>query len=476
MSSLKKFNRSPLIRPLLNVGCLFDIPTGVYLKGKHGENILNAGLPHITGIVGRGNTFKSTIAHFMNLRSLDRHRAAEDIIYDTEVSLSLARLRQLSTNMTFLPFEDFEDEDSRIVLTDKTQELGSAWFEKYKEVMRDRAKDKTTIKTTPFINKDGEYVKGIYPFLGELDSFSQMSIEAVETLLDKGQIGDSKLNTEALKEGAAKSQLMVQLPGLTGMGGGYLVMTAHVGDEHQLDPYAPPSKKLAFLKGKSKIKRVPENFTFLTNNLWYCANATVLINQANKTPEYPRGPEDDLKGDTDLMIVTIQNLRAKTGPTGIPFELVISQSEGVHVGLSEFNYIKNHGRYGLGGHDRSYYLELVPDISLQRTTVRSKIDESPKLRRALEIASEMCQIKNLWHHFPKELLCSPKELYDDLVKKGYDWELLLDTRGYWMFEEDITKEDKPFLSTLDLMEMRVGKYHPYWYPTSKDKMKKLEDK
>lgn len=50
MSMLGKFKKAPKLRPLLNIGCLFDIPTGTYLKGKHGESILNGGLSYITGI------------------------------------------------------------------------------------------------------------------------------------------------------------------------------------------------------------------------------------------------------------------------------------------------------------------------------------------------------------------------------------------------------------------------------------------
>lgn len=457
------FNNSPKIRPFLNIGCLFDIPTGSYKTGKHGESILNGGLAYVTGLGGRGNTFKSTMAHFMVLRSLDRHRRAEGVVYDTEISLTIDRLKHLSSWMEFSKVEDLEYTE-RFVLTDKTVEVGNKWFDKYKEILVGRKKSpKVHELTTPFVDENGNFLKAFNPLVSEVDSFSQMDFESVERMFDKNEVGESGLNTEAIKSAAAKSQLMMQLPGLTGSAGGYIILTAHLGDEHQLDPYAPPSKKLSFLKGKVKFKRVPENFTFLTNNFWNCLSATLLINQQNKTPEFPRNSDDDLKGDTDLMMVTIQNLRGKSGPTGLPFEVIVSQRDGVHVGLSEFHYIKTHDKFGIGGHDRSYYLELVPDISLQRTTVRNKIDTEPKLQRALEITSELCQINNLWHHLPLDFVCEPKELYESLKAKGYDWDRLLDTRGYWMFEENVTEVTKPFLSTMDLLNMYHGTYHPWWY-------------
>lgn len=482
MSMLNKFKKAPTIRPFLNIGCLFDIPTGTYMKGKHGESILNGGVSYITGIGGRGNTYKSTLAHFMILRCIDRYRQSEAMIYDTEISLTMQRLNHLARWLPHIGSADREslpdlEETGRLMLTDKTVMMGNKWFEEYRTGLKERQKDRDKQSlTTPFIDKHGENIKALSPFLAEIDSLSQMDIEAVEDMYDKSEVGDSKLNTEALKGAAAKSQMMMQLPGLTGGGGGYLILTAHMGDEHQLDPYAPPAKKLTFLKGKVKFKRVPENFTFLTNNCWFCNSASVLLNQTNKTPEFPRNKDDDLKGDTDLMVVSLQNLRAKSGPTGLPIDAVVSQRDGVHVGLTEFYYIKKHNRYGLGGNDRSYYLELVPDVSLQRTTVRGKIDESLTLQRALEITSEMCQMRNLWHDLPAGILVTPKELYEGLKQKGYDWNILLNhTRGYWMYEEDAKKEPLQFLSTMDLLKMNTGDYHPWWYDTLAKKVNKGAD-
>jgi len=460
------FKKAPALRPLLNLGCLFDIPTGSYLYGKHGESILNGGLAFLTGIGGRGNTYKSTLAHFMILRSMDRYLQSESVIYDTEVSLTMLRLSQLAKAMPNIGNIDLE-ESERLLLTDKTTMTGNKWFSEYRTVLKKRQLEKEQhLLTSPFADKSGALIKVFNPFLAEIDSLSQMDIDSVEAMFNKSEVGDSGLNMEAMKGAAAKSQLLTQLPGLTGTGGGYLILTAHIGDEHQLDPYAPPQKKLTFLKGKLKFKRVPENFTFLMNNAWFCHNASVLFNAKTKTPEFPRNKNDDLQGDTDLMLVTIQNLRGKSGPTGLPMEIIVSQRDGVHVGLSEFNHIKNHERFGLGGHDKSYYLELLPEVALQRTTVRGKIDESSELRRALEITSELCQIQTMWYDIPKEYHITPKELYASLKAKGYNWNLLLNTRGYWMFEEDITPTTLPYLSTMDLLRMNnsTNPYVPYWYP------------
>jgi hypothetical protein len=272
---------------------------------------------------------------------------------------------------------------------------------------------------------------------------------------------------ESMRGAMNKWQMLNELPVLTASSGINMILTAHVDDNIQLDPYAPVQQKLAFLKSSLKFKKVPNNFFFLTNNLWYVYGTSPLKNKTTKAPEFPRDKYDDNPDSTDLQEMTIQNLRGKYGPTGSPFHLLASQSEGILIGLSEFYYIKNHDaatsdtfRFGLSGHDKSYSVVFLPDVKLQRTTVRGKIDETPELRRALQITSELAQMRYVAFDQYQDLWCPPETLYADLLKMGYKWEDLLQTRGFWTFEEQ--NHPQHFLSTLDLLRMRAGKYKPYW--------------
>jgi hypothetical protein len=63
-------------------------------------------------------------------------------------------------------------------------------------------------------------------------------------------------------------------------------------------------------------------------------------------------------------------------------------------------------------------------------------------------------------------MCTPKQLHDDLVALGYDWDVLLKTRGWWSMDND-SQDLPPFLSTMDLLRMRKGLYHPYWLAEDK---------
>ena len=83
------------------------------------------------------------------------------------------------------------------------------------------------------------------------------------------------------------------------------------------------------------------------------------------------------------------------------------------------------------------------------------------MRRAINITSELYQIKQFWPQIVDEgIWCEPHELYEDLKKKGYDWDQLLSTRGWWAPNQ--YKHPVPYLSTVDLLRMRAGTYKPYW--------------
>jgi hypothetical protein len=256
----------------------------------------------------------------------------------------------------------------------------------------------------------------------------------------------------------------MEMPGVTGAAYHYMLLSAHIGKNIEMNtgpmPVAPV-KKLQFLKNGDVIKGVSDKFFFLMANCWHTFNATPLINQGTKSSEYPSDPSDNIPLDTDLMTVSVRQLRSKSGTTGYVLEILASQTEGILPELTEFNIIKSNDRYGISGTMQHYSLDILPDVKLSRTTVRSKIDSNSELCRAINITSEMCQMKIYWRHLPEGFLCTPKELYDDLIAKGYDWKILLASRGYWVPNDET--HPVPFLSTWDLLEMKAGKYIPYWF-------------
>ena len=469
MSTVLKpgFTPAPPIKVMINIGALMDIPTGTYIRGLHGEHILNGGLGYLTGIVGIGNNFKTTLLHYMMQTATFRMSGSTCSTYDTEINIHEWHLKLLwkTVNLMHGVSEEMTPDiidEGRWIITDKTVYTGDEFYDILKDFMLDKRKNakEITVKT-PFPNRDGSgNLEILTPTFGQIDSFSEFSTQDVIKMQDENSLGESGANTVSMRQGLQKNRFLMEVPGLSGGSQHYMLMTAHLGAEFNMDPRNPAPKKLAYLRDGQKIKGAPEKFTFVMNNCWWAYNAAKHQNDTTKAPEYPRNSDDDLKGDTDLSIVKVRQLRNKSGPTGMELEIIVSQQDGVLPSLTEFEYIKTHGRFGLEGNVQNYVVCLCPEIKLSRTAIRGKIDKHAELRRALNICAEMLQMQELWHHLDPELVCTPQVLYADLKALGYDWDVLLNTRGWWAIEGTFT--ELPFLSTMDLMLMRKGRYVPYW--------------
>lgn len=471
------FTPSKNVKYSFNVGSLFDIPTGYYSVGKYGESILNGGLGFLTGVVGIGNSFKSTILHYLLLSAMNRIMSATETsasTYDTEININENRLHTLIRRFPYLKEKNIIN-NGIWAITDKTVYYANEWY----TILRNFFKQKESISekeyvVTPFLDRDGKSLtKVLTPTFSEIDSLSEFETSDVADIQVKNELGDSGGNMIHMRAGLAKARFLMELPTICGKNAHYVLMTAHLGKETQVaaGPFAaPPPQKLGSLKHGDKIKGVTDKFFFLITNVWNAYSSTPLINQGTKGAEYPTSSASNKEETVDLYVVRLRALRSKTGLTGITFEIVVSQTEGVLPELTEYHFIKTNERYGLGGSLQSVKLDLYPDVSFSRTTVRETIKKDPKFCRALNITAEMCQIKYLWPLVEDDILCSPAELYEDLKKQGYDWDILLNTRGWWTFNND--KHPIPFLSTMDLLNMRAGKYFPYWLSEDKKSIKK----
>lgn len=468
------FEKIPAIKIAYNIGCLFDVPTGKYLTGYYGESILNGGLTAFTGIVGIANNFKTATMDFMMLTPLARIPESTASTFDTETNINDARKREVAENIEGLSGDNNPIVNGTWTLTDNTRYFGNEWYEIQKTYLKNKkSAEKELLRTTPFLDRDGSFFKIMVPTFSSIDSLTKFETEDVAHMLATNELGDSGTNTSYMKQGASKARFLADLPKLITSNNNPFLMTAHIGKTIPMDARAAPVKKLQYLKNGDTMKGVTDQFLFLTTASWQCQNTVPLINDGTKGPEYPKSPDDDMKGDTDLNIVTLTLLRNKNGRSGLVMQILVSQQDGVLPSLSEFHYIKTNDRFGLGGNVQNYYLEFCPDIKLSRTTVRRKLDENANLRRGMTIAAEMSQIFMLWSDM-ESVLCTPKQLYDDLIALGYDWNVLLATRTWWTFDND--KHPIPFLSTMDLLNMRIGKYIPYWMENPPAKAVELYNK
>ena len=467
-------NKNLNMRPNINVGCTIDIPTSSILTGKNGESIINGGLSSIEGIAGLGNNFKSTILHYLTLTAMDRMEATiPDKVtlhtYDTEnnMSLNLDRYNHLGNEICeYLPKDLINN--NIWTITTKSESPGMVWVKDflYKHINEKENDKDALVVYTAFMNKiTKEPLKLPYPSFIEIDSLSELEDDSTMDTLEVKEL--SKTNTLFMQQGLFKSKVMKDLPRLSNKANVYISLTVHLGKKIDMStgPFSPkPVKELQYSKQDEKFKGATDKLNFLTTHLWKAFGASSFINQTTKEPEFPSHKQDV---NTDLNIVKTLQYRSKTGHSGYTLELVVSQNDGVLPELTEFKYLKDN-KYGIGGNVRSYFLELVPDISLSRTTVRNKLKENKQLARACNILTEIHQL-SIYKPQYRPLICTGQELYDDLIALGYDWDILLNTRGWWSIDQYNT-DVIPFLSSVDLLKMRKELYIPFWM----DKDKKIK--
>ena len=468
MSFAKTAIAAPRFVPKFNIGCLLDIPTGYPVKGIKGETITLGGLHHFTGGTGEANSAKTGLAVYQVLTTLERYKPSSLTVLDTESTLPVERIIDQARRLAPSRVKSQVDANGvthytldEITVTNHSRYKGETFFADFKNYGKNRPKLKGDYIETPFIDPEtNEIIKILAPDLVFVDSFSQLNVSAMEAMQNATEAGDSKQNMLWMTGGRVKTQILTELPVISEQYGLYYYLTTQIGEKKDMDPYAPKRSTLSYLKNNLTIKGAPDAYRYNAHNLWFNFKMKPFQNPGTKAPEYPRAGENDDKGSQDLQEIVVINLRNKSGASGDLMSIMYSQSEGVLAHLSEFHFIKDN-KFGLVGNNTNYALALYPDVRLSRTTIRSKIDEDAKLRTAITLTADLLQIKTQWHGtLPHGFICDAETLYDDIAAKGYDWNVLLESRNYWTFDQ--YTNPIPYLSAMDLLYMREGSYHPYW--------------
>lgn len=199
-----------------------------------------------------------------------------------------------------------------------------------------------------------------------------------------------------------------------------------------------------------------------------------MLDTKTKMPIYPKEGEIEIEGDTDLRIITVFNLRPKSGIAGIPVRIITTQSVGPLMELSAFHMCRERDWFGISvtGNNANFRLDLYPEVSLTRKNIRTKLDEDPQLGVAVNLTNDLLMLKHYHRALWTQYGCTAQELHDDIEALGYDWKTLLQTRNFWVFDCDLDLHPEPFLSIMDLLKMRKKEYIPYWL--SKEEKSKLK--
>lgn len=490
MSLFAMVKKSEPITPFLPIGGLLDITTGAIVEGTKGQMIVNGGFAPLSGIAGKPHMFKSTIAksivYIATLRLLTSIKTSS-LLYDTEMTVVEAHQKEIFEHL-INHFDDLRPYfyrdgvlmdligESIIVFTNKNKYKGEEYYELLKRILRSkdpetkRSREDTdlgkglSLMETVFKDRNGNPFKMLPPTTGDVDGITEFTTSSDEEMQDDHELGDKTANPAFMTMGLNKQRFLMGLPGLLSSFNHYMMMTCQVGKEIVMatgNTPPPAGKQLSSMKNGDVLKGAGSKFVSLSNVCWQ-ALKTSHCGMSHKIEDGPRYPLYETKGnkyDNDLYEIELLNIRNKNGPTGFTITVLVSQSKGLLTDLTEFHHARSND-WGFNGNQINYQLTLMPELALSRTTIRKKLENTPGLQRAVNITSELLQLKDFKPGWWQDYGCDVQDLYTNIKALGFDWEeILTKTRGWYHLDPNHPIKE---LSIVDLLRMNKGEYIPYW--------------
>lgn len=445
MGILESIGMSNEISPFhMNTGTLFDMATGEFRVGTKNNSVLNGGISFCMGISGRQQTFKSNIAGSLVARSMMIHPQAEAIVYDTENSVTGA-----------WRYDDFVPQDSPI--SERVSFLNSASMDLtdfHEDILKKLSEKKMANKKdylvdSPFLNpRTLKPFKTWIPTFVLIDSFSQAMGKGTLEQFEKNEVDSSGMNTAAIKDGGIKTRIMQDITQRAAKVGIYIILTAHIADALQLDPYHPVSKQLQYMKQQDRLKNVGNKFAFLTSSLVQTIKAEAL-QDSNKQCLYPN--VRSRPNEVNLINTIVQ--RGKTNFSGEVLPFVVTPKQGILAPVTNFHFLREHKNFGLKVEGNNQYFTPLfnPNpVKLSRQNIRKVTEEDRRTARALELTMQLAYIQLCWDTFRlPEHLFTPIEKIGEMLthdEKGYV-DRILESTGQW----STSKQDREYLSILDVM-------------------------
>lgn len=443
---LNEFKANMQFTPYINTGTLFDLSTGKYQLGVDGKWYLNGGLGLVTGITGRGQTYKSATAGSLLARALANYDKSESMVYETEFTIPDATR-----------YDDFVPSpiSHKIIFYNRADmDLGD-FFEQIKKIGELKLKNKKDLMLdTPFLDVEtNKPYKAWIPTYVLVDSWSKAGSGKEDEAYSKNRVDDSSMNMVYMQEGGVKTKIMRALPTMAHKYGIRFIMTAHVGNKTDLDPYNKSPKQLQYMKGNDKMKNVGSEFEFLTTTLMQVTGTTVLTSSDKKSGLYPYldSPTTEVNEISGVMV------RCKNNAAGIVNPLVVSQYQGILDAVTDFHFCRKHDDFGLVSSGKVHYSTVFePDKKFTRTTIREVTNKDQELCRALEIIAQLCYIKNYWPSFiysvPHLKIDIPKIAEILTTSKSIKVSDILNSTGIWAYGPK-AKDSRTYLSVWDILEL-----------------------
>lgn len=420
-----------------STGTMMDMVTGKYEPGYGNGFYLNGGLGTCTtGLHGRGNTYKSTLFDSWIIGMMRLYPEMRCFIFDTEFSKEKERLVKFSRGARY----GDEDVSKRIALKSDpewTIEKITSFMHKICDEREAHAKDLRI--TTPFFDGHGDPVKMMLPTVIYIDSWSELTSQAINKFLKEKGLGDDKFRTLYMENGNRKTLLLSLLNQMASRYGLIICATARTGDNRSMN-HLPPPKELTHQRNSDKIKDVGSKFTTLVHVLAQIRSCKNLLD-ANKEAFYPHGDTAAL----DIQELQMNTSRNKSNMSGPIIPMIVSQEHGLLNEVSNFHFLREYGGEGLLGNPRSYASAWMPDVKFNRKNLRSSLDDNYELGRALELTARYQYVKMSWNtgSLPVMFDATAEQLFEKLTSSEVPMTDILQSTSAWAPITTTSKKPKP---------------------------------
>ena len=433
-------------RVTFNTGTMLDIATGKFVK--RGDNhMLLGGLFLTSAVIGRKQTFKSSVSMSYFSRLMVNYPNAKGFVYDTEFSIpDIDRVTTMG-----IPEHLRDSVADRSVLFDKSECSMDGLFSMIVGIMNDKVKHKKDyMQPTPFRDNHGEVITTMYPTFILIDSWTAMQMdEELDKIIKDGLTKGS--NTIYMEDGNAKTKMMRQLPMICKRANIVLLTTAHVGDKIEMSAYTPSNKDLPMMNMNDKTKGVGSLFNFLVSTVIQTKKVELLVD-SNKKCFHPDGNSQDMELSTVSSVVC----RCKNNISGSIIPHVMSQPDGLQDKLDYYQLLRKGKVVPFTGNG-SVEMPMLPGTKFTRQNIRSKFRDNARFSRAMEVVGQYYYASKCIRHDIFHRLPFPKFLEKFIEHKGLTDEIV-ESRGVWMFESDDVSKEKKYMSVVDIAErLIVGK-------------------
>ena len=449
--------------PYYNTRTPIDIGTGEFVRGSHGEWLLNGGIGPVNGLAGRSGYYKSTTVDKIVTDLLEIYPDTEFFKMDTEnTSTSIERFVRLANGSGV-------DVESRVHLTNK----GELNLQGFCDMITNIGETKLahsgdyTIEL-PFLNRNTDKpLKILLPTFISLDSISNLSTDTNVSAIESG-IESKKNNTSDMYDGRIKKRLLDLFVTWAYKYSICFFVTAHIGEKQELDPYHPSPKQNQWMNYQEKITNAGKNFLYLPNLSFQLIQLKPLVDDS-KNPLYPSSANFSEREKVEINKVDLKVLRGKNNITGTVIPLVTSQHFGILGDLSFYEYLRKidgqlkSGEVGISGFIAkgvNRYSPLMPDTCLTRKNIRQVCASDYRVRRSLEIMYQLVWMNRYWNltAYPFNIPATLEQLVNDINGSGkIAIDDILESRGYWTYDKS---NKRKYMSILDICEIVGAKDRP----------------